>query len=69
MKPTPEEIEEAKKNTSHQDLARKTDGYSPRYLVAIEAVKACQRPHGPPLLWFRSDYEFVNDGKDSSRSG
>ena len=34
-------------------------------MVAIEAVKACQRPHGPPLLWFNSKFEYVSDGKDS----
>ena len=33
-------------------------------MVGIEAVKACQRPHGPPLLWFDSDYAFVSDSKE-----
>ena len=65
MKPTPEEIQAAKATTSHQELAEKTDKNSQNILVAIEAVKACQRPHGPPLLWFRSDFENVSDGKDS----
>ena len=65
MEPTPEEIQAAKATTSHQELAEKTDSYSQNILVAIEAVKACQRPHGPPLLWFESDYAFVSDDKAS----
>ena len=65
MKPTPEEIKDAKKTTSHQDLAEKTDEHSQNYLVAIEAVKACQRPYGPPLIWFNSYYEYLSDAKDS----
>merc|ERR1740129_2089883 len=54
MKTTVEEIQAAKATTTHQQLAEKTDSRSKRYLVAIEAVKACQRPHGPPILWFES---------------
>ena len=46
-------------------MAEKTDEESQRLLVGIEAVKACQRPHGPPLLWFRSNYAFVSDDKAS----
>ena len=65
MKPTDEEIQAAKATTTHQQLAEMTDPMSQRYLVAIEAVKACQRPHGPPLLWFESDYAFVSDDKAS----
>ena len=65
MKPTAEEIQEAKATTTHQQLAEKTDKYSQNYLVAIEAVKACQRPHGPPLLWFYSKFEYVSDAKAS----
>ena len=65
MEPTTEEIQAAKATTSHQELAEKTDRDSQNILVAIEAVKACQRPHGPPLLWFESDYAFVSDDKAS----
>ena len=65
MKPTAEEIQAAKATTTHQQLAEKTDEFSQNILVAIEAVKACQRPHGPPLLWFESDYAFVSDDKAS----
>ena len=65
MKPTPEEIQAAKATTTNQELAEKTDVYSQKLLVAIEAVKACQRPHGPPLLWFNSKYAFVSDSKAS----
>ena len=65
MKPTAEEIQAAKATTTHQQLAEKTDNRSQRYLVAIEAVKACQRPHGPPLLWFHSGYAYVSDDKAS----
>ena len=65
MKPTAEEIQAAKATTTHQQLAEKTVKVSQNILVAIEAVKACQRPHGPPLLWFRSDYAFVSDDKAS----
>ena len=28
-------------------------------------MKACQRPYGPPLLGFRSEYAFVSDDKAS----
>ena len=62
MNPTSEEIQEARKTTSHKDLAEKTDNFSPRILVAMEAVKACKRP--PPLLWFKSNYASVSDGKE-----
>merc|ERR1712083_582402 len=65
MEPTAEEIQAAKATTTHQQLAERTDKRSQRYLVAIEAVKACQRPHGPPLLWFESGYAFVSDDKAS----
>ena len=65
MKPTPEEIQVAKATTSHQDLAVKTDKYSQNILVGIEAVKACQRPHGPPLLWFNLSKTNVSDTKAS----
>ena len=65
MKPTPEEIQAAKATTSHQELAEKTDSDSQNILVAIEAVKACQRPDGPPLLWFGLSFEYVSDAKAS----
>ena len=61
MEATPEEIHEAKRVTSHQELAERTDRHSQRCMVGIEAVKACQRPQGPPLLWFDSDSDFVSD--------
>ena len=54
-----------RQTTSHQELAEKTDDFSQNLLVGIEAVKACQRPHGPPLLWFNSKYAFVSDSKAS----
>ena len=63
MKPTLEEIQEAKKTTLHQKLAEQSD-YSRKNMVAIEAVKACQRPHGPPLLWLDSTHDYVNDRKE-----
>ena len=65
MKPTTEEIQAAKATTSHQELAEKTDDRSQKLLVGIEAVKACQRPHGPPLLWFDSSFAYVSDAKAS----
>ena len=65
MKPTPKEIKAAKKSTSHEDLAEKTDRESQTILVAIEAVKDCQRPHGPPLLWLQSRFEHLSDDKDT----
>merc|ERR1712051_107580 len=65
MKPTTEEIQAVKATTSHQELAEKTDYRSENYLVAIEAVKACQRPHSPPLLWFDSKFAYVSDAKAS----
>ena len=67
MKSTTEEIQEAKATTLHHELAEKTDEFDQNLLVGIEAVKACQRPHGPPLLWFRSDYDYANisDTKDT----
>ena len=55
MKPTLNEIQEAKATTSHRELAESRNDRSKKLLVGIEAVKACQRPQGPPLLWFRSD--------------
>ena len=63
MKPTLEEILEAKRTTLHQRLAEKSDDFSQNILVGIEAVKACQRPH-PPLLWFHSHYDYVSDTKE-----
>ena len=37
-------------------------------MVGIEAVKACQRPHGPPLLWFMSEFANFSDDKDSIKA-
>ena len=65
MKSTAEEIQAAKATTTHQQLAEMTDRQSLNILVAMEAVKACQRPHGPPLLWFKSTYANFSDSKDS----
>ena len=65
MKPTLEEIQAAKATTTHQEFAENIDEESQNLLVTIEAVKACQRPHGPPLLWFCSEYDSVNDEKAS----
>jgi len=48
----------------HQRLAEKNDKDSQNILFALEAVKACQRPRGPPLLWFSSKYEYVSDSKE-----
>merc|ERR1719350_2708291 len=64
MKPTTEEIQAAKATTSHQELAE-GDEYAQNCMVGIEAVNACQRPHGPPLLWFYSHYANVSDAKAS----
>ena len=66
MEPTADEIQAAKATTTHQQLAEKTDYKSQNILVAIEAVKACQRPHGPPLLWFCSEYAFVSSDDKAS---
>ena len=67
MKPTCKEIKVAKKTSIHKYLAKKSeddgrahDGQS--LLVAIEAVRACNRP--PPLLWFESKYSYVSDDKE-----
>ena len=65
MKPTAEEIQAAKATTTHQQLAEKTDYKSQNILVAIEAVKACQRPDGPPLLWFSFGFANFSDAKAS----
>ena len=65
IKPEPEETKAAKKISSHPELAKKTDKASENLLVGLEAVKACQRPHGPPLLWFQSKYAFISDDKKS----
>ena len=61
MEPTAEEIQAAKATTTHQQLAQ-------NILVAIEAVKACQRPHGPPLLWFDSSFAYVSDAQGDAKA-
>ena len=35
--------------------------------VGIDAVKACQRPNQPPLLWVNSDYVHISDTKESMK--
>ena len=65
MEPSPEEIQEAKKTTLLKRLAEESEKESQRILVGIEAVKACHRPCGPPLLWFGSRYEYVSDTKEN----
>ena len=62
MDPTCKEIKVAQKKTIHKDLAKKTNHDGKKILVAIEAVKACNRP--PPLLWFESKYSYVSDDKE-----
>ena len=62
MRPTFEEIQAVKATYTHKESAENIAEY---VLVGIEAVKACQRPQGPPLLWFRSDYASISDGKAS----
>ena len=42
-----------------------TDEDSQRLLVGIEAVKACQRSHGSPIMWFDSQFADFSDSKDS----
>ena len=64
MKPTSKEIQEAKKSTLYQKLAEKTDKQSQNYLVAIEAVKACQRFNKPPLQWFSSRYANISNTEE-----
>ena len=69
MKPTSKEIQEAKlstlyQNTVYQKLAEKTDKQSENYLVAIEAVKACQRFNKPPLQWFSSRYANISNTEE-----
>ena len=64
MKPTFEEINEAKENAMNQRLAEDSNKNSQRLLVALEALKACQRPH-QPLLWLSSDYDYISDTKEN----
>ena len=64
MKPTSKEIQEAKLTTLHKKLAEKTDKQSQNYLVAIEAVKACQRFTKPPLQWFSSRYAKISNTEE-----
>ena len=64
MKPTSKEIQEAKQSTLYKKLAEKTDKQSQNYLVAIEAVKACQRFNKPPLQWFSSRYANISNTEE-----
>ena len=50
LNPKFEEVQEARKTTTNKKLAEATD--SVYLLIAIEALKACNRPK--PLLWFES---------------
>ena len=64
MKPTFEEINEAKENAMNQRLAEDSNKNSQRLLVALEALRACPRPHHP-LLWLSSDYDYISDTKET----
>ena len=64
MKPTLEEINEAKKTATNKKLAKDNCKNSQRLLVALQALKACQRPH-QPLLWLNSDYDYISDTKEN----
>ena len=64
MKPTSKEIQEAKLSTLYRKLAEKNDKQSQNYLVAIEAVKACQRFNKPPLQWFSSRYANISNTEE-----
>ena len=63
MKPTTEEIQEAKKTSPHKNLIDDSDSWSQKILLGTEAVRACQRLN-PPLLWFNSQFNHVNDSKE-----
>ena len=67
MKPTSEEIQESKQSTAYEKLCQKTDEYSQRILVVLEAIKAYDRPK-PPLIWLDSDYEDISDDKESVKA-
>ena len=49
MKPTSEEIQNAKSTTVHKELAKRTDTQTQNYLVAIEALRKCNRHQHQPL--------------------
>ena len=63
LKPTLEEINEAQKFATNQRLANDSNKNSQRLLVALEALKACQRPN-PPFLWLNSDYDYISNTKE-----
>ena len=68
MSPTRKEIQEAKHSSTNEKLAQKTDYFSQKLLVGIEAVKACDRPK-PPLIWLSdSDYDYVSDDKENIKA-
>ena len=62
MKPTSEEICDAKKNTEYQNLAQNCEEWSLNLLVDIESVRACNRPR-QPCLWFESRYANLSNDK------
>ena len=64
MKPSSKEIQDAKTNTPHQKLTKTKDKQTQNYLVAIEALKDCKRPHHPPLQWFSSRYASISNSED-----
>ena len=68
MSATSEEIKVAKVTAFAQKLAEKTERRTQNLLVGIESVKACLRPHGEPLLWFDSDYQYLSAGKGSIKN-
>ena len=68
MRPTPEEIQDAKHSSTNEQLAQKTDEGSQNLLVGIEAVKACDRPK-PPLIWLAdSEFDYVSDDKENIKA-
>ena len=64
MKPTSDEIKSAKETTEHQNLAKRKDKQTQNYLVAIEALRNCKRPHHPPLQWFSARYANISDSEN-----
>ena len=64
MKPTSDEIKSAKTTTEHQNLAKRKDKQTQNYLVAIEALRNCKRPHHAPLQWFSARYANISDSEN-----
>merc|ERR1711971_299363 len=60
--------QEAKQSTTaNEELAQKTDRASQNLLVAIEAVKACDRPKSS-VIWLNSVYDYVSDDKENLKA-